>query len=443
MIVFLLWISISSLSFFEGLRSLEEPLIITGIRNTDKCGKEDNSFEIEFLKIPTENALTFETQPTMFLHSNKNGDVKATCEDKTTGTFLECTFNDDITYEDDFYFVNMTIPGYTYISNIPSLDLVRKSDTIINNPGTISFKRIYLSETFELPINTNDIYYEYNSMHIKMPCSSNNSGSTECVLSEQFDLSILEENNKIQLSYRNSCGKFINLTPQFEVYKIKIGDPLYINLSEDPKTVHEITIEVSTNSLNSITLSAKIGEIQCNNSKQSVFTCPVTLEELKVSTSETFVASIEINSEEAETYETKSPIVVVYDTESIDLSTEKQNYTIDTPTNDSLKYKYTFKNKIYEIKDIPGNKVREIKLESNSVLSYIDKCTIDETDKTIVECTYYAPENSTNNFYYKNAIGEYSLLGNVTVGSGSPIYYDSSSYRKINILFLFVFILIV
>lgn len=451
MIISLLWIS---LSLFGELRALDEPLIITGIRNKvtqgSSCIKSDKTFEIEFLKIPSGSSLNFDAPPTMLLHSNKNGDVKATCDESTTGTILNCKFNEDvvIAYEDDFYFVNMTIPGYTYISNIPSLDLVRRSETSINNPGTISLKRIYLSETFELPINTNDIYYEYNSMHIKIPCSSNNSGSTECVLSEQFDLSILEENNKIQLSYRDSCGKFTNLTSTFEVYKVKIRDPLYINLSEDPKTVHEITIEVSTNSLESIILipnsqnSQDNPEILCANSKQSVFTCPVTLEELKVSTSVAFVASIEINSEEAETYETKSPIVVVYDTESIDLSTEKQNYTIDTPTNDSLKYKYTFKNEIDKIQDIPGNKVREIKLESNSVLSYIDKCTIDETDNTIVECTYYAPENSTNTFYYKNAIGEYSLLGNVTVGSGSPIYFDSSSYVKKNILFLFVFILI-
>lgn len=438
MIISLFWIS---LSLFGELRALEEPLIITGIRNKvtqdSSCKKRDKTFEIEFLKIPTENALTFETQPTMFLHSNKNGDVKATCEDILDSTILECTFNDDITYEDDFYFVNMTIPGYTYISNIPSLDLVRRSDTSIS-VGTIALKCIYLSEAFELPINTNDIYYEYNDMHIKIPCTTNNPELTECVLSEQFDLSILEDNT-IQLSYRDSCGEFKKLSPKPEVYKIKIGDPLYINLSEDPKTVHEITIEVSTNSLESIHLSAKIGEIPCANSKQSVFTCSVTLELLETKPLANFIASININSE---TYKTKFPIVVVYDTESIDLSTEKQNYTIDTPTNDSLQYNYTFKNVINEIKDIPGNKVREIKLESNSVLSYIDECTIDDTNKALVKCTYYAPENSTNNFYYKNAIGEFSLLGNVTVGSGSPIYYDSSSYSKINILFLFVFILI-
>ena len=141
-------------------------------------------------------------------------------------------------------------------------------------------------------------------------------------------------------------------------------------------------------------------------------------------------------------YETSKIVIYLYDENNLEIITGDQQKTdvITTATTEPLNFNFIFTKEIgTEIKDEPGYPIREIKMESNSLRSTIDPCTI--TEKT-VSCTYYSPENATLTFSYKNSIGNYQKIGTVAVGSGSPIYFDSSSYVKKNILFLFVFILI-
>lgn len=228
LIITLIWKLFSTPLCLGRLRNLEEPLIITGLKNSEDCRTSDRTFSIEFSKAPSKD---FEQNPTVVLRSLKKGYVNATCGVQLTNTLLSCKFDDEIT-EDDYYFVNITIPGYTYISNIPSNSLIRKSNSSIIIGGLSEELTIFLSEPHIISINTNEIYYEHDSIYYRIPCTTTDDNKAECVLSQQFDLSTLKD-NKMKLYYRNHCGNIVMIDNiDFSVYKVNIPDTIYVNLNE-------------------------------------------------------------------------------------------------------------------------------------------------------------------------------------------------------------------
>lgn len=460
LIITLIWILFVTPLCLGRFRNLEETLIITGL--VSECGKYDtidNTFSIQFSNAPSKE---FEQSPTVVLHSIKNGYLNATCATtmvEVENTLLPCTFDDTITEGDDYYFVNMTIPGYTYISNIPSYNLIRTSNSHISIGVLPNELTIFLSEPHIITIGTTEIYYEQDSIYYRIPCTSLNSEQVQCVLSQEFDLSTLTD-NKMKLYYRNSCGNIATIEEsvefEFSVYKINIPETIYVNLNEDNKTEHDLFIEVSTKSLDSITLKKQDGQdkqdeengqddiaIKCEEtSNEIIFKCPFTLEKLSTEKESSYTLSFQVD--DSTTYETSKIVVSLFDENNLEIITDKQQKsdTITTATTEPLNFNFAFTKDIgTEIKDEPGYPIREIKMESNSLKSSIESCTIIIEEKA-VNCTYYSPENATLTFSYKNSIGNYQKIGSVTVGSGSPFYYDSSNYSKINILFLFVFIIL-
>lgn len=458
LIITLIWILFVTPLCLGRFRNLEETLIITELTNSE-CGTIDNNFFIRFSNAPSKE---FEQNPTVVLHSIKNGYLNATCATtmvEVENTLLSCTFDDTITEGDDYYFVNMTIPGYTYISNIPSYNLIRKSNSHISIGNLTNELTIFLSEPHIITIGTTEIYYEQDSIYYRIPCTSLNSEQVQCVLSQEFDLSTLTD-NKMKLYYRDRCGDIVTIKEsiefEFSVYKINIPETIYVNLNEDNKTEHDLFIEVSTKSLDSITLKKQDGQdkqdeengqddiaIKCEKtSNEIIFKCPFTLEQLSTEKESSYTLSFQVD--DSTTYETSKIVVSLFDENNLEIITDKQQKsdTITTATTEPLNFNFAFTKDIgTEIKDEPGYPIREIKMESNSLKSSIESCTIIIEEKA-VNCTYYSPENATLTFSYKNSIGNYQKIGSVTVGSGSPFYYDSSNYSKINILFLFVFILI-
>lgn len=416
------------------LRNLSSPLIITELINSDSCSTDELTFSIIFSNPPSES---FTEEPKVVLYSNKNGYVNSTCETTIIDSSLKCSFDGAIKSEDDFYFVNMTIPEYTYISNIPSTSIIRKSNTIIE-PEALSSAPIYLSEPYTININTTEIYYKEEDNYIKIPCSSKNDAEIECVLSQQFDLSTLKD-NQIQLYYRNQCALFKDLGTPLSVYSVKLPETVYVNINEDKTTKHDLLIDVSTKTLEGITLintkNSSEANINCEKTTtDTLFKCSFSLKDLGEEES-TYTISMTFGEEK---YEPTTIVVSLYDQKKIEIiSSDRQIYQNTSPTSDPLIFKFLFTQDIgTEIVDEPGYAVRDVKMESNSLKSHCEPCTIEV--KT-VSCTYYSPENATVTFSYKNSIGDYQKLGTVTIGNGSPIYYESSVNNKINKL-LFVLV---